>query len=156
MARYGFAIDTVRCVGCNNCSLTCKVENNLPNEVWWSRAMTVGGEEEFTPGVDGAGNLYLDYYTLGCQHCDNPACVKVCPAGATWKDEETGIVRQDYEKCLGCRMCMAACPYTGVRSFNWEEPSYELDFATGDGAVPAHQKHTVEKCTMCYHRVNDG
>lgn len=156
MARYGFAIDTVRCVGCNNCSLTCKVENNLPNEIWWNRAMTVGGEEEFTAGADSNGSLYLDYYTLSCQHCENPACVKVCPVGATWKDEETGIVRQDYDKCLGCRMCMAACPYTGVRSFNWEEPAYELDFAVGDASVPAHEKHAVEKCVMCYHRINAG
>ena len=53
-------------------------------------------------------------------------------------------------------MCMAACPYTGVRSFNWQEPKYALDFAMGDASVPAHQKHTVEKCTFCWHRVAKG
>ena len=63
---------------------------------------------------------------MACQHCENPACVKVCPVGATYKDPETGVVRQDYDKCIGCRMCMAACPYTGVRSFNWEEPKLSL------------------------------
>jgi len=53
-------------------------------------------------------------------------------------------------------MCIAACPYTGVRSFNWEEPQYLIDFAVGDAAVPPHQKHTVEKCTLCFHRIERG
>ena len=95
-------------------------------------------------------------FTVACQHCENPACVKVCPVGATYKDPETGVVRQDYDKCIGCRMCMSACPYTGVRSFNWDEPSYPVDFATGDADVPAHQKHVVEKCTFCYQRITKG
>ena len=94
--------------------------------------------------------------TVSCQHCENPACVKACPVGATWKDSETGIVHQDYDKCIGCRMCMAACPYTGVRSFNWQEPKYALDFATGDADVPAHQKHVVEKCVFCFQRLEKG
>lgn len=94
--------------------------------------------------------------TVACQHCENPACVKVCPVGATYKDPETGVVRQDYDKCIGCRMCMSACPYNGVRSFNWEEPVYHLDFATGDQDVAPHQKHVVEKCTFCWHRLAKG
>ena len=76
--------------------------------------------------------------------------------GATYKDPETGVVSQDYDKCIGCRMCMAACPYTGVRSFNWDEPAYIADVALGDADIPAHQKHTVEKCTMCWHRIARG
>ena len=155
MARYGMAIDTKRCVGCNACTLACKQANNVPDGVFWSRVLTDGGDMPDTPASKD-GHLSMKYYPMGCQHCENPACVKVCPVGATWKDPDTGIVRQDYDKCIGCRMCMAACPYTGVRSFNWEEPRYAIGFATGDADVPAHQKHTVEKCTFCYHRVARG
>ena len=100
--------------------------------------------------------LQYGYFPMACQHCENPACVKVCPVGATYKDPETGVVRQDYDKCIGCRMCMAACPYTGVRSFNWEEPKYHMDYAVGGKDVPVHQKHVVEKCTFCYHRISKG
>ena len=153
MSRYGFVIDTRRCVGCNYCTMACKGENNLPEGTFWSRALTDGGEVEYTPSGEYPDGLSMSFLTLACQHCENPACVKVCPVGATYKDPETGIVRQDYDKCIGCRMCMSACPYTGVRSFNWEEPKYFLDFATGDEDVPKHQKHVVEKCTMCWHRI---
>lgn len=155
--HYGFAIDTKRCIGCHTCAMACKVENNIPNEIWWNRIMTDGGDSMDTPsGV--FPRVEMSYLPVACQHCENPACVKVCPVGATYKDPETGIVRQDYEKCIGCRMCMAACPYTGVRSFNWDEPKWELDFPVGGENVPVHQKHTVEKCTMCWHRIaeNEG
>jgi molybdopterin-containing oxidoreductase family iron-sulfur binding subunit len=80
----------------------------------------------------------------------------VCPVGATYKDSETGIVRQDYDKCIGCRMCMAACPYTGVRSFLWEEPAFAMGSDFGDKDAASHQKHVVEKCTMCWHRIARG
>ena len=155
MARYGIAVDTQLCVGCNNCAMVCKVENNVPDNQWWNRAMTMGGENEYTPGGTYPDNLRMRFITMACQHCDNPACVKVCPVGATYKDTETGVVRQDYDRCIGCRMCMAACPYTGVRSFNWDL-RYSLDFAVGDREAPAHQKHTVEKCTMCWYRPARG
>lgn len=153
--RLGIVVDTVRCIGCMTCAVACKVENNLPNDVWWNRVMTVGGTYLETP----AGtypNLSMDYVTLSCQHCDNPACVKVCPVGATYKDADTGVVRQDYDKCIGCRMCMSACPYTGVRSFNWEEPKHPFDFSVGNQDAPQHQKHVVEKCTLCWHRLAKG
>ena len=87
-------------------------------------------------------NLEMYNVTVACQHCENPACAKVCPVGATYKDPETGMVRQDYDKCIGCRMCMAACPYTGVRSFNWEEPAYHVDFARGRCRCPPSIRST--------------
>ena len=155
MARYGMAIDTKRCVGCNACTLACKQANNVPDGVMWSRVLTDGGDMPDTPASDG-GNLSMRYFPMGCQHCENPACVKVCPVGATYKDPETGVVRQDYDKCIGCRMCMSACPYSGVRSFNWDEPQYCLGHDVGDADAPAHQKHVVEKCTFCYQRISKG
>ena len=153
--RYGFVIDTQRCIGCHTCAVGCRMENNLPKNMWWNRVLTDGGENMDTP----AGifpEITMSYVPLACQHCENPACVKVCPVGATYKDEKTGVVRQDYDKCIGCRMCMSACPYTGVRSFNWEEPQYTIDFSIGGADVAAHQKHVVEKCTMCWHRLAKG
>ena len=150
--NYGFVIDQQRCIGCHTCAVACKIENNLPDVVWWNRILTDGGAEMDIPAGE-FSNTTIDYIPVNCQHCENPACTKVCPVGATYKDENTGIVRQDVDKCIGCRMCMSACPYTGVRSFNWEEPSHVLDIAIGDANAPDHQKHTVEKCTMCWHRV---
>ena len=150
--RLGMVIDLYRCIGCQACSLACKQANNLSDGTWWSRTLTIGGES-----MDTAAGTYpnckMSYIPLSCQHCENPACVMVCPVGATFKDKDTGVIRQDYDTCIGCRMCMAACPYTGVRSFNWEEPRFYLDFAVGDANVPKHQKHVVEKCTFCWHRL---
>jgi molybdopterin-containing oxidoreductase family iron-sulfur binding subunit len=136
--------------------MVCKVENNIPEGIWWSKANTDGGSAENTPAGEFPDGLSMSFLTIGCQHCSNPACVRVCPVEATYKDENTGVVRQDYDRCIGCRMCMAACPYTGVRSFNWEEPKYFLDFATGSSDAPTHQKHVVEKCTMCWHKLAKG
>ncbi len=153
--HYGMVVDTKYCIGCQCCAVACRIENNLPNETWWNRVMTVGGDTPESPVRTGQG-LKMSFLPVACQHCENPACVKVCPVGATYKDEETGVVRQDYEKCIGCRMCMSACPYNGVRSFNWEEPQHAVDHAVGDVDVPEHQKHVVEKCTLCYHRLARG
>ena len=158
MTHYGMVIDTEKCIGCHVCAMACKLENNLPNDMWWNRVLTDnGGDAEFDMvGGTYPDNLKFGYIPVSCQHCENPACVKVCPVGATYQDPETGVVRQDYDKCIGCRMCMSACPYNGVRSFNWEEPAYAMDYATGGKDVPAHQKHVVEKCTFCYQRIARG
>ncbi|MBR3257802.1 MAG: 4Fe-4S dicluster domain-containing protein [Eggerthellaceae bacterium] len=153
--QYAIVHDLYRCMGCHACSMACKAENNVPNGIWWNRVLTDGG-----PGPNTSGGTteapYRNFYVMQCQHCENPACTRVCPVGATFKDPETGVVRQDYDRCIGCRMCMAACPYTGVRSFNWAKPAYVADVAFGDAEVPEHQKHTVEKCTMCWHRIARG
>ena len=152
--QYGMAIDLRKCIGCYSCAVACRVANNIPDGVWWNRILTEGGINPDTPaGV--YPNLTMLYFPVSCQHCGNPACTKVCPVGATWKDTETGVVRQDYDKCIGCRMCMAACPYTGVRSFNWEAPKYHVE-VMGDMEAPTHQKHVVEKCTFCWHRLAKG
>ena len=153
--HYGMVIDTKRCVGCNACTVACKMANNVPQDIFWTRALTDGGDMMDIPAGE-FPDISMRYITVSCQHCENPACAKVCPVGATYKDPETGVVRQDYDKCIGCRMCMSACPYTGVRSFNWEEPRYPMDFALGDADAPKHQKHVVEKCIFCYQRLARG
>lgn len=153
--RYAMAIDLKRCIGCHTCSMACKSANNLPNDIWWNRILTVGGET-----MDTASGTYpnnqLEYLPLNCQHCENPACVKACPVGATYKREEDGIVIQNYDKCIGCRYCMVACPYSGVRQFNWKKPEYNVDFAVGDASATPHQYNTVEKCTFCANRLAEG
>jgi molybdopterin-containing oxidoreductase family iron-sulfur binding subunit len=79
----------------------------------------------------------------------------VCPTGATWKEEETGIVMVDPETCIGCKSCIEACPYD-VRIFNAGEPAYALDFAVGQPDAPVHLANTVEKCTLCKNLVDQG
>ena len=152
--RYGMVIDLKRCSGCKTCSVVCKVANNIPNDIIWNRVLT-----EVCDVVDGALGTYPNvtrtFLPVACQHCENPACVKVCPVGATYKDPETGVVRQDYDKCIGCRMCMAACPYN-ARSFNWEEPVRDVDFNYGDAEVPVRPRGVAEKCTLCRERTDRG
>jgi dimethyl sulfoxide reductase iron-sulfur subunit len=153
--RLGMVIDTKRCIGCHTCAMACKTENNQPASNWWNRVLTVGGKAMDTPAGK-SPNLAMSFITLACQHCSNPHCVKVCPVEATYIRKEDGVVIQDYDRCIGCRYCVAACPYTGVRQFNWEKPKYQIAFAVGDADIPPHQKHTVEKCTLCVHRLARG
>lgn len=127
------------------------MQNNVPEGVFWNRVITEGSDI-----IDGAVGTYPDlsrsYLPIACQHCENPACQKVCPTGATYKDDK-GRVQIDYEKCIGCRMCMAACPYN-ARSFNWEDPKRSVDFNYGDKDVPVRPKGVAEKCTLCKERTD--
>ncbi len=152
--RYVMLVDIKRCIGCHTCAIACKSGNNLPNEVWWNRALTYGGREMDTP-YGKYPYLKKQYLTLACQHCEKPACVKACPAEATYRRED-GVVMQDYNKCLGCRLCIMACPYDSVRTYNENSPEYYLDFPVGDKLVVSQQKGTVSKCNFCYHRLDKG
>ena len=164
--KFGYALDISRCVGCRRCVYACVEENNQSRDpqIHWIRVL----EMEKEKGVDFAhANAYYDaeevpreghfYLPVACQQCDNPACVKSCPVGATWKEED-GIVVIDYDWCIGCRCCMSACPY-GARHFNFAEPQIpaeELNPKThylGNRPRPAG---VVEKCTFCVQRVRNG
>lgn len=153
--KYAIVVDVHRCIGCWSCSVACKLENNLPDQAWWNTILTIGGASVNTPAGEYGKNT-LNYMPLHCHHCDNPACVPVCPTGATYKDEETGIVMQDSEVCIGCRTCMSACPYSGVRTFIEGDPIPVLDWPVGNKNAPVHEGTTVEKCILCYFRVADG
>jgi molybdopterin-containing oxidoreductase family iron-sulfur binding subunit len=93
-----------------------------------------------------------------CNHCTNPPCVRVCPTEATWKRESDGLVMMDQHRCIGCRYCMAACPY-GSRSFNWRDPRSFIE-TDENGEMPSdfptRTKGVVEKCNFCAERLRDG
>ncbi len=95
-----------------------------------------------------------DFLVL-CNHCEHPPCVRVCPAQATYKRKQDGIVMMDYHRCIGCRFCMAACPF-GSRSFNFFDPRKELDPAKINKKFPTRMKGVVEKCNFCAERLAVG
>ena len=154
MAKYAIVVQTRRCIGCASCSVACKLENNLPDQVWYSAVQTIGGEAPNTPAGEYGKNT-LDYVVTQCNHCDNPPCAEACPTGSTWKDEETGIVMQKADTCIGCQSCVAACPYD-ARTLIEGEPIAALDWPVGHPDAPEHVADTVEKCTFCHHRVVAG
>lgn len=155
MAKYAIVVDTKRCIGCWSCGVACKLENNIPNDVFWNRTLTVGGDQPNTPAGE-YGNCTISFTPVQCNHCDNPSCVEVCPTGATVKAEDTGIVTVDVDECIGCQSCVEACPYEGVRVYLEEEPTYFVDFPVGHKDAPKHVAKTVEKCNMCHFRVAEG
>lgn len=153
MTRLAIAINLDRCTGCNTCAMACKMQNNVPMGMAWNRVLNE--ECEFEVGVQGTyPHVSRAHLPVACQHCENPACLRVCPTGATYKDDK-GRVEIDYDKCIGCRMCMGACPYS-ARTFNWEEPAYAVDFPLGDFDAPKHVAGAVEKCTFCANRLARG
>ena len=127
MARFGMVIDTRRCVGCMDCVVACKTENEVPaglNRDW------------ITTEVSGRfPTLALEIRSERCNHCDRPPCVACCPTGASHVEEFGEVVLVDPELCIGCKACLASCPY-------------DARFVHPDGYA--------DKCTFCVHRVKDG
>lgn len=145
--QYGMVVDLKGCVGCHACSMACKMANNLPKDMWYNDVKTEGGASRDTPAGEYPNNS-MRFIPVSCQHCAEPACVAACPTGATHKDEETGIVHQDTDVCIGCQACINACPYEGVRTFV-ENPVFSVDVALGVETAPTHNPTTVEKCNFC-------
>ena len=145
--------DLNRCVGCLACSVACKAVNNVPIGSYWNKVVRVGPNP--IPGGSGQyPDVYMYFLPISCQHCENPACLKVCPVGATYKDD-MGRVEIHYDKCIGCRICMAACPYN-ARVFNWSEPERDPNWNYGDKDVPVRPKGVAETCTLCKERTDRG
>ena len=128
MTHKTLVIDLDRCIGCFACEMACKQENNVPLGVHYNKVLSIGPMGKFP-------DLTQYFLPTVCQHCKDAPCVKVCPTGATYQTED-GQVLVNKEKCIGCKMCMAACPY-GARSYNPEAK-------------------VVEKCTLCQQRTAQG
>ncbi len=127
MARYGMAIDTRKCVGCQDCVVVCKTENSVP--MGYAR-------DWLAEELHGAfPTLQLEIRSQRCNHCDNPPCVSCCPTGASHVHEPGGIVLVTHDKCIGCKACISACPYD---------------------ARFIHPEGYADKCTFCVHRVEKG
>ncbi len=153
MTKLAIGVNLRRCIGCNTCALACKMQNNVPDGMLWNRVLTEGCDR-FDSAEGVYPHLTRTYLPLACQHCENPACERVCPTGATYKDDK-GRVEIDYDKCIGCRMCMAACPYN-ARTFNWNDPVRATGAGYGDARVPERTRGVMEKCTLCKERTDEG
>ncbi|MGD0234052.1 MAG: 4Fe-4S dicluster domain-containing protein [Syntrophorhabdales bacterium] len=164
---WGYGLDLSRCIGCRRCVYGCVKENNHSRynpQLHWIRVIRLpegslinleNAEHYYNPPlVPEPGYVYMP---VQCQHCENPPCVKVCPVHATWKEPD-GLVVVDYNWCIGCRYCIAACPYKG-RVFNWAEPNIpadELNMAVHYLGNRPRYKNVVDKCTFCVQRVRQG
>ena len=166
-SQWGMVIDIRKCLRDevrDACTEACHREHNVPDisgpkeEVKWI------WDEEYEHAFPDQAHARTETALKGkpvlvlCNHCDNPPCVRVCPTAATWKRESDGIVMMDMHRCIGCRYCMAACPY-GARSFNWRDPREHVrKDANGKllSDYPTRSKGVVEKCSFCAERIRAG
>jgi len=131
MTQYGFFIDQSRCIGCNQCTVSCMQWQDIPpGTVKWMRVY------QWEKGI--FPNVRLHMMPVLCYHCENPVCIKACPNGAIYKEEKYGAVLVEPEKCTGTRKCWKACPY-GAPQFQGDEPSTKMS-----------------KCNMCIERLEQG
>ncbi|MEE8422067.1 MAG: 4Fe-4S dicluster domain-containing protein [Dehalococcoidia bacterium] len=143
--QWAMVFDLRRCDGCERCADACSEMHFLPDDQPWLKV------HELT---DVAGQTY--YQPQPCMQCERPPCVRVCPVGATYRTDD-GVTLVDQDRCIGCRMCMAACPYD-ARTFNWDPPPDAPTSPAGptpEFPVP-QQLGTVGKCVFCVHDTRAG
>lgn len=146
--KFVMVVDLAKCRNAKKCQSSCNKNHYITGENAWIKIYKMQETEKTAP-----------YWqpTL-CQHCDHPPCVKVCPVDATFKRRD-GIVLIDNNRCIGCRFCMAACPYS-VRIFNWSDPwqgetAENKEYNPDHAGVPS-QQGTVDKCDFCPHMIDKG
>ena len=162
--EFGYALNLSVCIGCRKCAEACHVENNHDRKTNNSYIRVLEMEQgsfdmergtaQYDHAVPAQGKYYLP---VQCHQCDNAPCTKVCPVQATWKEPD-GIVVVDYNWCIGCRYCEAACPYH-ARRFNWTKPEIPADEINPDQGYLSNRirpQGVVEKCTFCLHRTREG
>jgi molybdopterin-containing oxidoreductase family iron-sulfur binding subunit len=155
-AKYVMVIDLDRCTGCGDCMVACAVENNVAvpppaaqenRSLTWMKVYRVGDGQTFPDRREVC-------VPIPCQHCGHAPCIEVCPVTAVQLDEETGIVGQVPERCMGCRYCMAACPYH-ARYFNWFDPVWPEGMEqTLNPDVSPRMRGVAEKCNFCHGRLD--
>lgn len=167
--QFAYALNLGRCIGCRKCAHACLKENNQSRddandiEMSYIRVLELEkGEinlETSTPYYDPAKVPQPDkyYMPVQCQQCKESPCTKVCPVQATWQEPD-GVVTVDYNWCIGCRYCMAACPYD-ARRFNFHKPKLTPEAINPTQSYLSNRirpKGVVEKCTFCLHRTRAG
>jgi molybdopterin-containing oxidoreductase family iron-sulfur binding subunit len=145
--KFVMVIDLAKCDGCGECTKACQKMHFTPLDREWIKVFAMQDSEKSAPY----------YFPKPCFQCDNPPCTKVCPVDATFKRQD-GIVLIDNERCIGCRFCMAACPYS-TRFFNWDRPVLSAE----EKSIPYSPEQgfprkvgTVEKCDFCAHVMREG
>ncbi len=145
--KFVMVVDLGRCKNARNCVIACQKMHYLPEDKEWLNIKLMKDNDQSAPY----------WFPKMCFHCDNPPCVKVCPVDATFKRTD-GLVLIDNERCIGCKFCMAACPYS-TRVFNWDEPDLPQEVKdlpySPETSVPS-QHGTVEKCDFCPDMVRKG
>lgn len=142
MVRYGFVMDLTKCQGCSTCVVACKMANLTGPKVQWIKLFRV--EQQEPPDV-----WWIPYH---CMHCEVAPCVVVCPTGASYVNDK-GVVLVDYSKCIGCGLCVNACPYDARELVKGETYFSSLlqyeEKGIQEGGYRQHVPNVVEKCTMC-------
>lgn len=140
---WAMVIDLGACIGCERCAHACQATNDTNSDHLWN--IVLEDDETFNQHV---------FLPRPCMHCEHAPCVEVCPVGATYHRDD-GLVAMDYDRCIGCRYCMVACPY-GVRVFNWEKNDEQNPQVPtwGEPEIERRPRGVVEKCTFCSHRID--
>ena len=143
--KFVMVVDLARCKNARKCVSACQKMHHLPEDKEWLSIKLMKDSEKGAPY----------WMPKTCFHCDDPPCVKVCPVDATFKRQD-GLVLIDNERCIGCKFCMAACPYS-TRVFNWDEPNQEgITTAYSPETSTPSKVGTVEKCDFCPDMIRQG